>query len=150
VLSSIYTQTLGDWALWLFYVGAVVTLYGTIFASSAAHARLFADAVRIGGGYARDDGASRLRWRNRFVLVLAVVPALLYWFIESPVQMVVMGGVAQALMLPVIGFAAIYLRHAHVPPEIRPTAATTILLWISTVVMFGFASYYAGSRLGLL
>ena len=150
VLSRIYTQTLGDWALWLFYAGAVVTLYGTIFASSAAHARLFADAVRIAGGYAREDGASRLRWRNRFVLVLAIVPALLYWFIESPVQMVVMGGVAQALMLPVIGAAAIYLRHRHVPPEIRPTAATTLLLWASTVVMLGFASYYAGARLGLL
>ncbi len=150
VLSSIYTQTLGDWALWLFYAGAVVTLYGTIFASSAAHARLFADAVRIAGGYAREDGASRLRWRNRFVLVLAIVPALLYWFIESPVQMVVMGGVAQALMLPVIGAAAIYLRHRHVPADIQPTAATTLLLWVSTVVMLGFASYYAGSRLGLL
>lgn len=150
VLSSIYTQTLGDWALWLFYVGAVVTLYGTIFASSAAHARLFADAVRIAGGYARDDGRSRLRWRNRFVLVLAIVPALFYWFIESPVQMVVMGGVAQALMLPVIGVAAIYLRHTHLPADIRPAAATTLLLWVSTAVMLGFASYYAGSRLGLL
>ena len=49
VLSQIYTQTLGDWALWLFYAGAVVTLYGTIFAATAAHSRLFADAMRIGG-----------------------------------------------------------------------------------------------------
>jgi len=48
VLSQIYTQTLGDWALWLFYAGAVVTLYGTIFAATAAHSRLFADAMRIG------------------------------------------------------------------------------------------------------
>ena len=54
VLSNIYTQTLGDWALWLFYVGAVVTLYGTIFASTAAHSRLFADAVRIAGRYPRE------------------------------------------------------------------------------------------------
>ena len=57
VLSRLYTQTLGDWALWLFYAGAVITLYGTIFASTAAHSRLFADAVRVGGGYARDDAA---------------------------------------------------------------------------------------------
>jgi manganese transport protein len=150
VLSRIYTQTLGEWALWLFYVGAVVTLYGTIFASTAAHARLFADAVRVGGAYAREDAASRLRWRKRFVIVLSVVPATFYWFIESPVQMVVMGGVAQALMLPVIGFAAIFLRHQHLPAVIRPSAGTTVLLWVATVVMFGFALYYVGSRLGLL
>src|SRR5262249_27500839 len=37
VLSNIYTQTLGPWALWLFYAGAIVTLYGTIFAATAAN-----------------------------------------------------------------------------------------------------------------
>ena len=39
VLSNIYTQTLGPWALWLFYAGAIATLYGTIFASTAAQSR---------------------------------------------------------------------------------------------------------------
>ena len=74
VLSNIYTQTLGGWTLWLFYLGAVVTLYGTVFASTAAHARLFADAMRVAGVYAREDGAARIRWRNRFVIILSVIP----------------------------------------------------------------------------
>jgi manganese transport protein len=147
VLSNIYTQTLGAWALWLFYVGAVVTLYGTIFASTAAHARLFADAVRIAGWYPRADAASRRRWRNRFVVALSVVPVMLYWFLRSPVQMVVAGGVAQALMLPLIGGAVIYLRHTQLPDEIRPTIGTTLLLWLSSAVMLGFALYYVWSRM---
>jgi manganese transport protein len=146
VLSNIYTQTLGGWALWLFYLGAVVTLYGTVFASTAAHARLFADAVRIAGWYPREDAASRLRWRKRFVVVLSVVPVTFYWFLRSPVQMVVAGGVAQALMLPLIGGAVIYLRHTQLPDEIRPALGTTVLLWISSAVMLGFASYYVWSR----
>jgi len=147
VLSNIYTQTLGAWALWLFYVGAVVTLYGTVFASTAAHARLFADAVRIMGGYERDDGASRLRWRNRFVIALSVLPVMFYWFLRSPVQMVVAGGIAQALMLPLIGTASIYLRHTRLPPGIEPSLWTTVLLWISAAVMLAFALYYIGSTL---
>lgn len=146
VLSNIYTQTLGGWALWLFYLGAVVTLYGTVFASTAAHARLFADVLRIAGWYQRNDAASRLRWRNRFVVALSVVPVMLYWFLRSPVQMVVAGGVAQALMLPLIGGAVIYLRHRHLPAEIRPSPGTTVMLWISSGVMLGFASYYVWSR----
>jgi Mn2+/Fe2+ NRAMP family transporter len=146
-LSNIYTQTLGQWTLWLFYVGAVITLYGTIFASTAAHARLFADAVRLAGGFAREDAASRLRWRNRFVILLSIVPVCFYWFLRSPVQMVVAGGVAQALMLPLIGAAALYLRHRHVPHEIRPSLLTTVMLWISTLVMSAFALYYVASRL---
>ena len=64
--------------------------------------------------------ASRLRWRKRFVVVLSVVPVTFYWFLRSPVQMVVAGGVAQALMLPLIGGAVIYLRHTQLPDEIRP------------------------------
>jgi manganese transport protein len=150
VLSQIYTQTLGPWALWLFYVGAVVTLYGTIFASTAAHARLFADAVRIGGGFARDDSRRRTRWRGRFVIALSAVPAVFYWFIESPVEMVVMGGLAQAALLPLIGLAAIYLRHVHLPPELRPSHATTVALWAATAVMGGFALFYAVSRMGMI
>jgi hypothetical protein len=145
-LSNIYTQTLGQWTLWVFYTGAVITLYGTIFASTAAHARLFADVVRLSGGFAREDAVSRLRWRNRFVVLLSIVPVCFYWFLRSPVQMVVAGGVAQALMLPLIGAAAIYLRHQHVPQEIRPSMATTVMLWVSTIVMSGFALYYVASR----
>jgi len=149
VLSQIYTQTLGGWALWLFYVGVVVTLYGTIFAATAAHARLFADAVRLMGFYAREDADSRRRWRNRFVVALATIPALLYWLFESPVRMVVIGGIAQALMLPLIGLGVTYLRHTHVPEEIQPSIATTVLLWLSTAVMFGFAIYSGWSALGV-
>jgi manganese transport protein len=147
VLSNIYTQTLGRWALWLFYAGAVITLYGTVFSSTAGHARLFADAVSIAGGFARDDAASRLRWRRRFVVALVVIPVSFYWFLRSPVQMVVAGGVAQAMMLPLIGMAAIYLRHRQLPASVQPSAATTVILWISTAVMLGFALYYLASTL---
>jgi Mn2+/Fe2+ NRAMP family transporter len=146
VLSRLYTQTLGEWALWVFYAGAVITLYGTIFASTAAHSRLFADAVRVGGGYAREDPEARRWWRNVFLLVLAVLPPSFYWFFESPVKMVLAGGMAQAAMLPLIGLAAIYLRHRHVPADIQPTATTTVLLWVATIVMAGFALYYVGAQ----
>ena len=81
-----------------------------------------------------------------FLLVLAVLPPVFYWFIESPVQMVLAGGLAQAAMLPLIGIAAIYLRHRHVPADIQPAMGTTVMLWIATVVMVGFALYYVGAR----
>jgi Mn2+/Fe2+ NRAMP family transporter len=147
VLSRLYTQSLGEWAVWFFYAGAVITLYGTIFASTAANSRLFADAIRIGGTYARDDAEERLRWRNRFLVALSIIPPVFYWFIESPVQMVLAGGLAQAAMLPLIGIAAIYLRHRHVPDDIQPATGTTIMLWIATIVMGGFAGYYAVAQI---
>jgi len=149
VLSQIYTQTLGDWALWLFYAGAVVTLYGTIFAATAAHSRLLADAMRIGGMFQRDDTRRRRHWRNGFLVALSVIPAVFYWFIESPVQMVLAGGLAQSALLPLIGIAALYLRHTRLPADIRPSIATTLMLWVATVVMTGFALYYLAARAGV-
>ena len=91
--------------------------------------------------------SSRTRWRKRFVILLSVVPVLLYWFLRSPVQMVVAGGIAQALMLPLIGAAALYLRYRQLPDEVQPSGLTTALLWISTMVMLAFALYYVMSRL---
>jgi manganese transport protein len=95
VLSNLYTQTLGPWALWLFYAGAVATLYGTIFAATAAQSRMMADLVRLLGRFERGDYPRRLAWRRRFVVFLTVVPAGLYLLVESPVKMVVAGGIAQ-------------------------------------------------------
>jgi hypothetical protein len=59
------------------------------------------------------------------------------------VQMVVIGGTAQALMLPVIGLGALYLRHKKLPPSVAPGYAATIALWIATIVMSSAALYYA-------
>ncbi len=134
VLSNIYTQTLGGWALYAFYAGAIVTLYGTIFAATAAHAR-----VRRFDPPARrvitvtTTNAARY-WRSVFVVVLCIVPTTAYLFFRSPVQMVVAGGIAQAVMLPLIGLAIVYLRR-HLPPDIRPKPLTTVGLYLSVTVM---------------
>ena len=41
----------------------------------------------------------------------------------------------------------IYLRHTQLPRDIQPAFATTVLLWISSAVMLGFAMYYVWARL---
>ena len=143
VLSNIYTQTLGPWALWVFYVGAIATLYGTIFASTAAHSRIFADMCRLLGLYARDDAAARRRWRQIWVLILTLLPVGLYWLFASPVKMVVAGGIAQAIMLPMVGAGAVWLRHRRLPPELAPSLAVTIGLWAAALFMAAMMAYYA-------
>jgi len=142
VLSNIYTRTLGEWALWPFYVGAVATLYGTIFAATAAQSRMMADMARMLGAFARDDYRARLVWRRRFVVLLTVVPVVLYGLLAAPVKMVVAGGIAQSLLLPVLGGAALYLRHRRLPPEVAPSAWTTAGLWLATGLIFTLMLYY--------
>jgi Mn2+/Fe2+ NRAMP family transporter len=138
-LTNIYTQTFGEWAKWLFYLGAIVILFGTIIAATAGHSRMFADFMRLQGTFRKDDSAARNRWRDVFTVVLLVIPVLFYLiFGQAPVQMVVWGAIAQAMMLPVIAFATVFLVQRHLPKELKAPAWLTALLWLGAIVITGF------------
>lgn len=142
VLSNMYTKTLGEWALWLFYAGAIATLYGTIFAATAANSRVYADMCRMLGQFDRHDYAARVRYRRLFVVVLTAAPLILYFVFQSPVLMVKAGGVAQAALLPVIAAGALYMRHKRLPAEVSPGRLATLLLWFCSAVIIALMVYY--------
>jgi Mn2+/Fe2+ NRAMP family transporter len=146
-LSNIYTQTLGAWSLWIFYAGAIVTLYGTIFAATAANSRVFADMFRLMGAFKADDYSQRKRYRNTFIVVLTAIPVGLFLFFDSPVKMVVAGGLAQAMMLPIIGVSTLFLRHRYLPKEIAPSPWVTVFLWFATAVIICLTGYYVLNQL---
>ena len=139
VLTNIYTQTFGNWARWLFYLGAIVILFGTIVAATAGHSRMFADFMRLQGAYPHDDFKARTRWRDIFIVVLVVIPVILYFiFGEAPVAMVTWGAIAQAAMLPIISFATVYLVQSRLPKELKAPAWLTALLWLGAIVITAF------------
>ncbi len=138
-LTHIYTQTYGEWSKWLFYVGAIVILWGTIIAATAGHSRMFADFMRLQGAYRKDDYRARLRWRDIFIVVLAVIPVIFFFiFGQMPVEMVIWGAIAQAAMLPIISFGTVFLIQKHLPPELKAPAWLTSLLWLGAIVITGF------------
>ena len=143
VLSKMYTQTLGTWSLPLFYVGAIATLYGTIFAATAGNSRVLADALRVAGVFPKGDYARRCRVRNLIIWFHLIVPVLLYWFFRSPVTMVKAGGVAQACMLPPLAIGALYMRHKGLPKSVAPGIVPTVGLWVAAVVISSVMAYYA-------
>ena len=53
---------------------------------------------------------------------------------ENPVQLVVIGVIGLALLLPVICFAAVWLRYAKLDPRIRPSWALDLWLWASAIL----------------
>jgi manganese transport protein len=139
ILSSIYTETLGGWAKWLFYLGAIIVLYGTIFASAAGHSRMFADFVRLQGIFEHNDVKARNRWRDIFVVMLTVIPVVLYFiFGEQPVAMVKWGGAAQAWTLPILSLGTVFLIRRYLPREMRAGRMSTALLWAGAIVITVF------------
>jgi Mn2+/Fe2+ NRAMP family transporter len=139
ILSNIYTQTLGAWAKYVFYVGAIVILYGTIFAGTAGHSRMLSDFMRLQGVFAHDDYKARKRWRDIFIVVLTVIPVVMFFiFGEQPVAMVTWGGLSQAWTLPLISFGTVYLTCRYLPKEMSAPAWMTALLWLGATVITAF------------
>lgn len=143
VLSKMYTQTLGTWSVGLFYLGAIATLYGTIFAATAANSRVFADMARLLGLFPAGDYDKRVKWRNSFVWALILIAVGFFYAAQSPVWMVKLGGMAQASMLPVIAIGTLYLRFKRMPQAVRPGRLITASLVFSCAVIILLMLYYA-------
>lgn len=143
VLSKMYTETLGPWVLPLFYIGAIATLYGTIFAATAGNSRVYADMFRLAGKFEKGDYESRLKYRQMVIWAHLLVPVAMFLVFRSPVNMVRIGGIAQALMLPVIAIGTLYMRYRGLPREIRPGNLSTIGLWVAAIIMTVAMGYSA-------
>jgi len=149
-LSTMYSETMGSFGLYLFYVGALFVLYSTIFSATAANSRIFADLARLSGAFTPDNHAARVRYQNIFIVLLTVIPCAVYFGTGEPVQMVKTGGIVLALMLPVIGIAVVYLRHRRLPPEVAPNRMVTAALWLVVALMIVTMSAFGSMQLGLL
>ena len=147
VLSTIYTETLGDWSRYVFLVGAIAVLYSSLFAGTAATARMFADFAALMRVYDGRNYRARVRATRICASILLLGPVLVYMVLRDPVLMVIIGGVGQALMLPVISFSTLYLRYVHLPKAIVPKGWITFALWIASFVMLVMMGYSVLQRL---
>ena len=146
-LSGIYTSTLGTWAFGLFLLGAFFVLYSTVFSATASNSRVIVDFMELVRMIKRPDERTRWFWRRVMVAGLISVQTILYLLMGEPVQMVLIGGIAQACMLPIIAFSTLYLLYKFVEPALRPSWFVDALLWICSFLMLGFATFTLISKL---
>ena len=146
-LSRLYTEILGDWSGFLFLIGAFAVLYSSVFSGTAAQSRMLADFCGMLGMFDKRDYPARIRVMRIAVVFLLFLPSLYFMWFQKPVWMVKVGGVAQALLLPVIAFSTIYLRYAHLPTVIRPPHWITVLLWVASLVMLFMMVFSMGRQL---
>jgi len=129
-LAQMYVPVFGEWARPMFLVGAFCVLYSTFFVASAGLARIAADCVMV-LGFAPRTEVARQRWTRVFCGLLPLISFAVFAWVEAPAQLVLAGGVAQALMLPVLGFAALWARYRWTDPGLRPGRLWDALLWLS-------------------
>jgi manganese transport protein len=133
-LSSIYTQTFGPWAFYLFIGAGFFVLFSTLFVSIASYSRLMSDCLSLFGIFHANDLETRRKWIRINLVVFTVLFALASQMPGSPISLIVLGLSAVALMLPMVCFAVIYLRYQRLDPRLKPSLFLDIWLWASALL----------------
>ncbi len=147
-LSRMFEDTFGTWTVIVFLIGAGAVLFKTLYISSAGNSRLLADFFSLAGFVRYEQPEQRAKMIHRFSLLIPVIALTLFFTFKDPRQMVVIGGFAQGLMLPLISGVTIFFRYRRTDRRITPGLVLDILLWIAFVLITCVAMYAAWDQIG--
>jgi Mn2+/Fe2+ NRAMP family transporter len=147
-LSHMYRETFGQWSMWVFLLGAFAVLYSTVFGATASNARLLADALGLFGLVKYRDAEHRTRTVKVACALLpfAFVTVFLLW--GEPVSLVFVGALAQGLMLPFLGFAALYFLYRRTDAGLLPGKIWVGCLWFAAIAMGAVGLYKVAEEVG--
>ncbi len=134
-LAMAYGPVFGEYATWLFLIGAIAVLYSTFLVANAGNARMLTDVLKVMGIIKPDRQELSKRLVQYLSLLLPVVSFVIYCFYPDPPKMVRVGGIMQGAMLPILGFSALYFRYKRTDPRLSPRRIWDIALIISCMGM---------------
>jgi len=134
-LAVMYEPIFGDLAPLIFLFGAIAVLYSTFFVSNASHARVVSDALRVLFHVKMDTPAEKRKWVRIFSGIFPFLCLTVYLFIQEPKALVLLSGLMQALMLPMLAGAALFFRYRRGDARLRPGRVWDVMLWVSAFAM---------------
>jgi Mn2+/Fe2+ NRAMP family transporter len=148
-LSRMYLEPLDGTPLaWLrgttrvgFLLGAWAVLFKTLYVATAANSRLTVDFLNLSGLLRVEGPQGRERMVKVFCVIYPVLALGLYYAFREPQGLIKAGGIAQALMLPLIAGATIYLRRRDDDPRVGPSLLSDVFTWLAFVGITAVASY---------
>ncbi len=133
-LGVMYEPVFGAVARWVFLFGAFAVLYSTFFVATASMARVVPDGLRV-MGIGPTDQASYQLWVRGVSAVFPLLCVLVYCLFSQPAALVLIGGVMQGIMLPMLAGAALFFRYRRTDSRITPKLLWDIFLWVSAAGM---------------
>lgn len=130
-LSTAYVPIFGDYARWLFLIGSIAVLYSTFLVANAANARMWVDFFRLAGWKRLQNKSEFNQMVAYFCIALPLICLGIFWSRVNPVSAILLAGMMQSIMLPMIGFAALYFRYKRIDKRLRPGIIWDILLALS-------------------
>jgi Mn2+/Fe2+ NRAMP family transporter len=133
-LMVMYEPVFRSWAAPIFLLGAFAVLYSTFFVASAGHARVVSDALNVMGFASASESAAR----SRVVFLSGLFPVLsflIFYCVPSPVFLIMLSGLMQAMMLPMLAFAGLFFRWKRCDAQVAPGKLWDFFLIVSSLGM---------------
>ena len=143
-LSVMYRPVFGPVAQSIFLFGAFAVLYSTFFVANASLARTFSDAIRVMGFAKKESYRKMVVFFSGFFPLCCIV---IYVFYPKPVELVLISGLMQAIMLPMLAAAAIFYRYYRIEKPLQPGLIWDVFLWISALGMLVAGGWLAIKKL---
>ena len=124
-----------------FLLGAWAVLFKTLYVATAANSRLTVDFLRLAGLLRVNNPAARERGIRAFCVIYPTLALGLYFAYREPQFLIKVGGIAQALMLPLIAGATLYLRQRDTDRRVGPSFVSDVLTWFAFFAISGVAAY---------
>ncbi len=142
-LATAYVPVFGTYAKGLFIAGALAVLYSSFLVANAGAARLFTDCLAI-TGLLPESSRTQEHCLATLSLLLPLVCLLIFLTGWNPLRLIVLGGLVQSLVLPAIGFSALYMRFRLTDQRLRPGPLwdTALLLSCLSLLIVGLFSLY--------
>jgi len=148
MLSAMYEPAFGKAGVGLFLFGSIAVLFSTFFVGTASVVLVFADALEI---FTREKRLrfDRQKARPLLNLALPLVAFLMFVFFPEPKILILLAGMTNTFMLPVLAFAALYYRYKFTSESFRPRPLWDVFLWLSSFALLLVGVWLAAKLLGL-
>ena len=135
-LGEAYRPVFGDVAATVFLVGAVAVLYSTFLVAIASQSRIYTDAFGLFGLLDTNDPRLVRRSIRSLGVLMPAGCLLMCWAGLGPVRAVLISGIMQAFMLPLLAAAALYFRFFRIDARLAPGRLWDTLLIASALGLF--------------
>lgn len=135
-ISSIFSTTVGQWGATVFLFGAGVALFKTIIANVPSLGRQVGNTLAVFGAFDWNNRKQRDRWMRGIMIVLPIVWGLFGTVVSSPLALIVLAGILNAVFLMGVAAATLYLSRKQTDPRVKDGKAFTAMLILSAAAVF--------------
>ncbi|GAB3268616.1 NRAMP family divalent metal transporter [Arthrobacter pigmenti] len=135
-ISSIFSTEVGRWGAVVFLIGAGLALFKTIIANVPSLGRQVGNTLAVFGAFDWNDQIKRDRWMRAIMVILPLVWGLFGTIVSSPLALVVLAGILNAVYLMGVAAATVYLSHRQTDPLVKDGKFFAIMLVLSAIAVF--------------